>query len=58
LVALAVDDLLRRGLRVAVLKRRLGWVAERRAGFGVLGGDSGGLPEPLLGRLLGREPRG
>jgi hypothetical protein len=52
LVALAVDDLLRRGLRVAVLKRRLGWVAERRAGFGALGSDSGGLPEPLLRRLL------
>lgn len=58
LLALAVDDLLRRGLRVAVLKRRLGWVAERRAGFGALGGGSGGLPEPLLGRLLGRAPRG
>jgi hypothetical protein len=58
LVGLAVDDLLRRGLRVAVLKRRLGWVVERRAGFGVLGGDSGGLPESLLGRLLGRGARG
>src|SRR6185437_12818727 len=42
LVALAVGDLLERGLRVAVLKRRLGWVAERRAGFGALGSDSGG----------------
>lgn len=51
-VALAVDDLFRRGLRVAVLKRRLGWVAERRAGFGALGSDSGGLPESLLRRLL------
>jgi hypothetical protein len=58
LVALAVDDLLRRGLRVAVLKRRLGWVAERRAGFGALGSDSGGLPEPLLRRLLDLGPRG
>jgi hypothetical protein len=60
LVALAVDDLMRRGLRVAVLKRRLGWVAERRAGFGALGSDSGGLPEPLLRRLLGlgESPRG
>lgn len=58
LVALAVDDLFERGLRVAVLKRRLGWVAERRAGFGVLGSDSGGLPESLLRRLLGREARG
>jgi hypothetical protein len=60
LVALAVGDLIGRKLRVAVLKRRLGWVAERRAGFGVLGSDSGGLPEPLLRRLLGLEagPRG
>jgi hypothetical protein len=58
LVALAVDDLRRRGLRVAVLKRRLGWVAERRAGFGALGSGSGGLPEPLLRRLLDLEARG
>ncbi len=58
LVALAVDDLLRRGLRVGVLKRRLGWVAERRAGFGALGSDSGGLPEPLLRRLLDLRARG
>lgn len=56
LVALAVADLLRRGLRVAVLKRRLGWVTERRAGFGALGSDSGGLPEPLLRRLLDPGP--
>jgi hypothetical protein len=53
LVALAVDDLLERGLRVSVLKHRLGWVTERRAGFGALGSDSGGLPESLVGRLLG-----
>jgi len=58
LVALAVGDLLDRELRVAVLKRRLGWVAERRAGFGVLGSDSGGLPESLLLRLLGPGVRG
>ncbi|HTR76143.1 MAG TPA: hypothetical protein VMH33_12890 [Solirubrobacterales bacterium] len=58
LVALAVGDLLGRGLRVAVLKRRLGWVVERRAGFGVLAGGSGGLPEPLLRRLLGLDPKG
>lgn len=58
LVALAVDDLLRHGLRVAVLKRRLGWVAERRAGFGALGSDPGGLPEPLLRRLLDLGPKG
>ncbi len=57
LVALAVDDLVGRGLRVGVLKRRLGWVAERRAGFGALGSDSGGLPESLVRRLLGRGAR-
>jgi hypothetical protein len=58
LVALTVADLRERGLRVAVLKRRLGWVAERRAGFGALGGDSGGLPESLLRRLLDLGTRG
>jgi hypothetical protein len=58
LVALAVGDLRERGLRVAVLKRRLSWVAERRAGFGALGSDSGGLPESLLRRLLGPGTRG
>jgi hypothetical protein len=58
LVALAVDDLLGRGLRVSVLKRRLGWVAERRAGFGALGSDSGGLPESLLRRMLGAGTKG
>jgi hypothetical protein len=58
MVALAVDDLFRRGLRVGVLKRRLGWVTERRAGFGILGSDSGGLPESLVRRLLDLRPRG
>jgi hypothetical protein len=58
LVALAVGDLVERGLRVAVLKRRLGWVAERRAGFGALGSDSGGLPESLVRRLLDSGSRG
>lgn len=58
LVALAVGDLVARGLRVAVLKQRLGWVAERRAGFGALGSDSGGLPESLVRRLLDRGTRG
>jgi hypothetical protein len=52
LLCLVVRDLLARGLAVAVLKRRLGWVAERRAHFGSLGPDApGGLPEPLLRRL-------
>lgn len=58
LVALAVGDLLERGLRVAVLKHRLGWVTERRAGFGALGSDSGGLPESLVRRLLDDGSRG
>lgn len=52
LVALTVRDLLARDLAVAVLKRRLGWMVERRALFGVLPADSsGGLPERLVGRL-------
>jgi hypothetical protein len=57
LVALAVGGLVERGLRVAVLKHRLGWVTERRAGFGALGSDSGGLPESLVRRLLDRGTR-
>jgi hypothetical protein len=52
LVALTVRDLLARGVPGAVLKRRLGWVAERRALFGVLPpGSPGGLPERLVRRL-------
>jgi len=52
LVALAVRDLLARDLAVAVLKRRLSWVVERRALFGVLPAESpGGLPERLIRRL-------
>lgn len=52
LVALAVRDLLARDLAVAVLKRRLSWVVERRALFGVLpAGLPGGLPERLVRRL-------
>jgi hypothetical protein len=54
LVALAARDLLERGLAVGVLKPRLGWVAERRALFGVLpAGSQGGLPERLVRRLCG-----
>jgi hypothetical protein len=53
LVALTVGDLFARGLSVAVLKQRLGWVAERRAIFGALAaGSAGGLPTSLLRRLL------
>jgi hypothetical protein len=52
LVALAVRDLIERGVAAAVLKRRLTWVAERRAMFGVLPpGASGALPERLVRQL-------
>jgi hypothetical protein len=52
LVALAVRDLLAKGVPAVVLKRRLAWVAERRALFGVLpAGAPGGLPERLVRRL-------
>lgn len=53
LTALVTRDLLDRGLRVAVLKRRLSWVAERRALFGALrAGAADGLPPGLRRRLL------
>ena len=56
LVALLTRDLIDRGLRVAVLKRRLSWVAERRALFGVLAPDSvGGLGERSLRNLLSHQ---
>lgn len=52
LVALAVRGLLVSGLAVAVLKRRLSWVAERRAFFGALpSGSPGSLPPQLVRRL-------
>lgn len=54
LVALTVRGLLDRGLAAAVLKRRLSWVAERRALFGVLPpGAPGGLHQRLVGQLMG-----
>jgi hypothetical protein len=54
LVALTVRGLIERGLTAAVIKRRLSWVAERRALFGVLApGAPGGLPERLVRRLCG-----
>lgn len=57
LVSLAVRDLLLRDLAVAVLKKRLSWVAERRALFGALpAGAPGGLSERFAARLL-RTPR-
>jgi hypothetical protein len=53
LVALAVRDLIGRGVTAAVLKRRLTWVAERRAMFGVLPpGAAGALPERLVEQVI------
>ncbi len=53
LTALAARDLIGRGLRVAVLKRPLGWVASRQALFGVLAVNGGAaLPIRLAERLL------
>jgi hypothetical protein len=55
LLALLVRDLMARGLAVAVLKQRLGWVAERRALFGSLGADAAmSLPPRPLAKLLSR----
>jgi hypothetical protein len=52
LLALAARDLIGRGLAFGVLKRRLAWVAERRALFGTLpAGSQGALPPRLLRRL-------
>jgi len=52
LLALAARDLLGRGLAFGVLKRRLNWVAERRALFGALpAGSQGALPPRLVRRL-------
>jgi hypothetical protein len=52
LAALAVGNLLERGLRVAVLKRPLAWMPSRRALFGVLPAAApGGLPPRVLRRI-------
>ena len=56
LTALAVADLRKRGLRAAVLKRPLGWIAARRALSGALPARGGGLPARVCARLL--EERG
>ena len=54
LVGLAVRDLIARGIPAMVLKRRLAWVAERRALFGVLSvGAPGGISERHVRRLAG-----
>ena len=52
LTALAAGDLVERGLRVAVLKRPLGWLAARAALLGALPEGRGGLPARLVQRLL------
>ena len=54
LAALAARDLMDRGLRVAVLKRPLGWLAARRALLGALPAGGGPLPGCLVDRLLGQ----
>lgn len=59
LVALAVRDLMSQGLAVAVLKRRLGWVVERRALFGAMQPDAGGgISAQAVRRLLGGDAGG
>jgi hypothetical protein len=54
LTALAVGDLLEHGVRPAVMKRPLGWIAARRALAGALVPGDGGaaLPQPACTRLL------
>lgn len=55
LAALAVGDLIGRDLRVAVLKRPLGWLVARRALLGALPAGGGALPPRAVTRLLGGE---
>lgn len=53
LLALLAADLLGRGLKLAVLKQRLGWAAERRSLFGVpVPNGAAGLPPRLLQNLM------
>lgn len=53
LTALVAGDLIERGLRVAVLKQPLGWLAGRLALLGALPTGAAGLPHRLKRRLLG-----
>lgn len=56
LLALVGRNLMARGLTLAVLKRRLSWVAERRALFGALPPDAAGrLPQRITERLLSHQ---
>ena len=58
LVGLAIRDLMTRGLRVAVLKRPLAWIASRRALFGVLPADAAdGLPRGCASAVWPRQGR-
>jgi hypothetical protein len=57
LTALVVRDLMEQGLRVAVLKRRPGWLGGRAALFGVLLGDSPVFPVPLASRVLAEDKK-
>lgn len=57
LTALAVRDLMARGLRVAVLKRPPGWLTTRAALLGALPSERQALPEKLRKRLLHTEDR-
>jgi len=52
LAALAARDLIDRGMRVAILKRPLGWLAARRVLLGAPAAAGGGLPIRLCERLL------
>lgn len=52
LTALAASELIGRGLRVAVLRRRLAWPLERAAMFGALPANTA-LPARMRARLLG-----
>lgn len=58
LTALAVRDLMARGLRVAVLKHPLGRLVARAAVLGALPAGGGVLPDRLADRLLDGEPGG
>jgi len=55
LTALAARDLMARGLRVAVLKRPLGWLAKRAALLGMLPAEERSLPGRACRRLLAAE---
>ena len=55
LAALAVGDLMERGVPIAVLKRPLGWIAAHRALAGALPpGTGGAFRQPACDRLLKR----